>query len=292
MDTVGMIGLGAMGHSIAQNILKHGYSMVLYDVRPEAMEDLTGPRASAAASLRELGEKVDTVLVIVNTFPQCRSVLEGLLETMDHGVIINMSTIAMDEARALEEMALAAGVRMMDCPVSGGTSGAKQGTLTVMAAGEDRLFEQYRPLLSSFAANIVHVGQQVGQGQAIKAINQLLVGVHMCAAAEAFTLARKCGLDLQLVYDTIRTSAGNSRIFENRGQFLIDRDFSTRSTLQIQLKDTDIACRTANLVGAPSFLCGVARELFKLSASKFPPTDDSIEVVRLYEELCSLGEPS
>lgn len=292
MDTIGMVGLGAMGHSIAQNILNHGYSMVLYDVRPEAMEDLKGPRASAAASLRELGEKADTVLVIVNTFPQCRSVLEGLLETMDHGVIINMSTIAMDEARALEELALAAGVRMMDCPVSGGTSGAKQGTLTVMAAGEDRLFERCRPLFSSFAANIVHVGRQVGQGQAIKAINQLLVGIHMCATAEAFTLARKCGLDLQLVYDTIRTSAGNSRIFENRGQFLIDRDFSTRSTLQIQLKDTDIACRTADLVGAPSLLCGVARELFKLSVAKFPPTDDSIEVARLYEELCNLGEPS
>lgn len=93
-----MIGLGAMGHSIARNILDHGYSMVLYDVRPEAMEDLTGPRASAAASLQDLGEKVDTVLVIVNTFPQCRGVLEGLLETMDRGVVINMSTIAMDEA--------------------------------------------------------------------------------------------------------------------------------------------------------------------------------------------------
>ena len=288
--TVGMIGLGAMGHSIAQNILSHGHSMVLYDLRQEAVKDLLGPQASAASSPQELAQKVDTVLVIVNTFAQCRDVVEALLETMDRGVIVNMSTIAMDEAKVLGELAGRKGVDMMDCPVSGGTAGAKAGTLTVMAAGEDRLFQSCRPLFASFASNIVHVGQEIGQGQAVKAINQLLVGVHMCATAEAFTLARKCGLDLQLVYDTIRSSAGSSRIFENRGQFLIDRDFSTHSTLQIQLKDTDIACRTANQVGAPAWLCTTARELFKLSVAKFPPTDDSIEVVRLYEELCGLAD--
>ena len=93
----------------------------------------------------------------------------------------------------------------------------------------------------------------------------------MCATAEAFTMARKCGLDLKLVYDTICTSAGSSRIFESRGQFLIDRDFSTRSTLQIQLKDTDIACRAADAVGAPMLLGNTARELFKLAVKKYPP---------------------
>lgn len=288
---IGMIGLGAMGHSIAQNILKRGYSMVLYDLRPEAMEDLTGPQARAASSLQELGREVDTVLMIVNAFPHCRAVMDALLETMDHGTIINMSTISMDEAVTLAQTAAKKDIQMLDCPVSGGTSGAKNGTLTVMAAGNEQLFHEYLPLFQSFAANIIHVGGKIGQGQAIKAVNQLLVGVHMCATAEAFTLARKCGLDLQLVYDTIRISAGNSRIFENRGRFLIDRDFSTRSTLQIQLKDTDIAYRTANSVGAPSFLCNTARELFKLSVAKFPPTDDSIEVARLYEELCGIEEP-
>lgn len=290
MKTVGMIGLGAMGHSIAENILKNDFSMVLYDVRPEAMADLLGPKAQAAASARELGEKTDTVLMIVNTFAQCRSVLEELLEGMKGGTVINMSTIAMDQAAELEKMALAKGVELMDCPVSGGTAGAKKGSLTVMAAGREELFQEHLPLLRSFGENVVHVGTQVGQGQAFKAVNQLLVGVHMCAAAEAFTMARKCGLDLQLMYDTVRTSAGNSRIFENRGQFLIDRDFSTRSTLQIQLKDMDVVCRTAEQVGAPTFLGDTAKELFKLAVRKFPPTDDSIEVVRLYEQLCGLED--
>jgi len=288
MKKIGMVGLGVMGHGIARNIMNAGFDMVLYDLRPEAFADLAADGAEAAESLQQLGEKVDTVLMIVNSYTHCCDVMSGLLETMRGGTIINMSTIAVDDAKKLAEMAAENGVTMMDCPVSGGTAGARAGTLTIMAAGTDTLFEKYKPLFESFGKNVIHVGKEIGHGQAIKAINQLLVGIHMCATAEAFTMAAKCGLDLQLVYDTICTSAGMSRIFENRGQFLINRDFNTRSTLQIQLKDTDIACKAADSVGAPVMLGNVARELFKLAVKKYPPNDDSLEVVRIYEELCSL----
>ena len=288
MNKIGMVGLGVMGHGIARNIMNGGFDMVLYDLRPEAFADLVEDGAQAAESLAQLGEMTDTVLMIVNSYTHCCNVMSGLLETMRGGTIINMSTIAVDDAKKLAEMAAEKGIRMMDCPVSGGTAGAKAGTLTVMAGGSDDLFEKYKPLFESFGKNVIHVGKEIGHGQAIKAVNQLLVGVHMCATAEAFTMARKCGLDLKLVYDTICTSAGSSRIFESRGQFLIDRDFSTRSTLQIQLKDTDIACRAADAVGAPMLLGNTARELFKLAVKKYPPNDDSLEVVRIYEELCSL----
>lgn len=288
MNKIGMVGLGVMGHGIARNIMNGGFDMVLYDLRPEAFADLVEDGAQAAESLAQLGEMTDTVLMIVNSYTHCCNVMSGLLETMRGGTVINMSTIAVDDAKKLAEMAAEKGVRMMDCPVSGGTAGAKAGTLTVMAGGSDDLFEKYKPLFESFGKNVIHVGKEIGHGQAIKAVNQLLVGVHMCATAEAFTMARKCGLDLKLVYDTICTSAGSSRIFESRGQFLIDRDFSTRSTLQIQLKDTDIACRAADAVGAPMLLGNTARELFKLAVKKYPPNDDSLEVVRIYEELCSL----
>jgi 3-hydroxyisobutyrate dehydrogenase len=157
-----------------------------------------------------------------------------------------------------------------------------------MVGGPDEAFAKCEAILNSFAANVVRVGDKPGQGQAVKAINQLLVGVHMCATAEAFTLARKCGLDLQKMYDTICTSAGRSEIFRNRGQYLIERNFDTRSTLAIQLKDTSIACKTAEAVGAPTLLANTAKELFKLAVNKYPPTDDSLEVVRVYEELCNL----
>ena len=288
MSKIGMIGLGVMGHGIAQNLMDKGFELVLYDLRPEALEDLAAQGAQTVPSPEELGKATGTVLMIVIAYPHCQSALEGLLETMRSGTVINMSTISMEEAQKLEAYAAERGVSMLDCPVSGGSAGAKAGTLTLMAAGTDELLQAHLPILEAFSSNIVHVGTKVGQGQAMKAINQLLVGVHMCATAEAFTLARQCGLDLQQVYDTIRISAGTSRIFENRGQFLIDRNFSTRSTLQIQLKDTGIVCDTAAAVGAPSFLANTARELFKLAVRKYPPTDDSIAVARLYEELCGL----
>lgn len=288
MKKIGMIGLGAMGHSVAENVMKNGFEMVLFDIRPQAYADLLEQGAQGAATLQELGQKTDTVLMMVNTYPQCVSVMESLLETLENGVIINLGTIAMDEAQSLEKMAAEKGCRMIDCPVSGGTAGAKAGTLTLMAACPDDLFEEKLPLLRAFSANPKHVGTACGQGQAVKAINQLLVGVHMCATAEAFTLAAKCGLDLQMMYDTICTSAGRSEIFRNRGQYLIQRNFDTRSTLAIQLKDTTIACKTAEAAGAPTFLANTAKELFKLAVNKYPPTDDSLEVVRIYEELCNL----
>ena len=288
MKRIGMIGLGAMGHSVAENILAHGQEMVLFDIRPEAYADLLEKGAVGAASTQELGEKADIVLMMVNTYQHCCSAMEGLLETLRGGVIVNLGTIAMEEAQALAAMAAKVDCQMLDCPVSGGTAGAKAGTLTLMVAGSDEAFDKCKPVLDSFATNVVRVGDQPGQGQAVKAINQLLVGVHMCATAEAFTLARKCGLDLQKMYDTIRTCAGTSRIFENRGQFLIDRNFNTRSTLQIQLKDTGIVCKTADNVGAHTPLANLAREMFKLAVQKYPPTDDSLEVVRLYEEISNV----
>jgi len=288
MKKIGMIGLGAMGHSVAENVMKHGYQMVLFDIRPEAYADLVEKGAEGAATLQELGQKVDTVLMMVNTYPQCCSVMGSLLETLRDGVIVNLGTIAMDEAKALDKLAAGKNCKMIDCPVSGGTAGAKAGTLTLMAACADDVFEANKALLESFGTNVKHVGTEAGQGQAIKAINQLLVGVHMCATAEAFTLATKCGLDLQLMYDTICASAGRSEIFRNRGQYMIERNFDTRSTLQIQLKDTGIACKTADAVCAPTPLANTARELFKLAVNKYTPTDDSLEVVRIYEELAGL----
>ena len=270
--------------------MKAGYELVVYDVRPEACVDLAAQGATQVESLREMGGVTDTVFMMVNNFAQCRSVLAELLETMHTGTVVNMSTIAMQDARQLNVYADEHGVTMLDSPVSGGTAGARNGTLTLMVAGNNEIFARVRPVMASFAANIAYVGKEAGQGQAVKTINQLLVGVNMCATAEAFTLARKCGLDLQTVYDIICSSAGSSRIFENRGQFAIERNFNTRSTLQIQLKDTDIVCRTADEVGAPVLLANTARELFKLAVKKYPPTDDSLEVIRIYEELGGIGE--
>lgn len=284
MNSIGMIGLGHMGHAIAANILKKGRAMTLYDIRPEAIDDLLPLGAERAESSAGLGN-CGIVLLMVNTYDQCRVCAEELLKTMRGGILIVSSTIQMKQVRELERMAAERGVRVLDAPVSGGTRGAETGTLTVMAAGNDDVFEACRPVLECVGTTILHVGKSVGQGQAIKAVNQLLVGIHICATAEAFNMARACGLDLNEVYRTITASAGTSRIFENRGRFIIDRDFSTRSTLAIQVKDTDIACRVAADAGAPALLGNLCRTLFEQSLAKYPAMQDSIAVIRLFEAL-------
>lgn len=283
-----MVGLGMMGHSIAQNLMNKGFEMVLYDIRPEAMTDLVEQGAEAAENLPALGEKADPILLMVNTADQCRSVMHPLMKTMRNGTLINLGTMSQEDVLSLEKEAEAAGLAMLDCPVSGGVAGAKAGELTVLASGSDELFDKYLPVLQAFSKKVFHVGPHAGDGQAVKAINQLLVGIHMCATAEAFTLAEKCGLDLNTVYETICASAGTSHIFENRGRFLIERNFDTRSTLQIMLKDTGIACQTADKTGSPLLLGNTVREIFKLSAQKYIPTEDALAVAKLYEELAGL----
>ena len=187
---IGMAGLGVMGHSVAENLIRHGFDMVLYDIRPEAMTDLVEAGAEAVDSLEALGSAADTILLMVNTYDQYKSVLAGILKTMHAGTLINLGTLGRDHVLELEKQAEEAGISMLDCPVSGGSRGAKAGTLTVMASGPDELFEKHKKILEAFGSRVIHVGKNVGDGQAVKAINQLLVGVHMYATAGVYCCAQ------------------------------------------------------------------------------------------------------
>jgi 2-hydroxymethylglutarate dehydrogenase len=287
---IGIIGLGSMGRHIARHIAEDGFMLTVYDIRSECMQGFTEMGASGAGNPEEVGNNSEIVILMVNSYAQCLDCLtgkNGLLQGMKDGIVIVSSTIAFDEAKAIENLCLEAGLRMLDAPVSGGTKGAKDKTLTIMAAGDDEVYAMCLPVLRCMGDKIIHVGSQAGHGQIMKAINQLLVGIHMVATAEAFCMGAKCGLNLQLLFDTIKTCAGTSRIFENRGQTIIDRDFSTRSTLSIQVKDMDIALKTADSVKTPIFLGHICRELFKIAEAKYTNTDDSSSVIKIYEDLSS-----
>lgn len=288
MEKIGFIGLGAMGRHMAGHLLAARYPLVVYDVRPEAVEGLTRLGAVRADSPREIGEQVQKVFLMVNTFSQCEQCLlgkDGLLAGLRKGVVVVLSTVAPEEIKRAAAWCRDLGVEMIDSPVSGGTKGAADRALSVMAAGRDEVFRECLPLLKTFGTKIFKVGEEVGQGQAVKAVNQLLVGIHMVAMAEAMVLGAKSGVAAETIFEVIKNSSGTSRIFESRVPTLIDRDFSTRSTLSIQLKDIDISVRTADSLKVPAFLSIVCRELFKLAGAKFDETEDSSAIVKLYEEL-------
>lgn len=288
MKAVGMIGLGAMGRQLAKHLVNAGYPLVVYDVRAEATEVLVSLGAIAAKSPKALGKQVEIVLLMVNSFSQCKDCLlgtDGLLAGMKQGILVVLSTIAPDEVKMLAAFCAEGGIELLDSPVSGGTKGAAEGSLTVMVAGKDAVFADCLPILQSFGSKIVKVGNEIGQGQSVKAVNQLLVGVHMVAMAEAMALGAKSGVDPEIIFDVVKSSSGTSRIFESRVPSVMNRDFSTRSTLSIQLKDIDISVRAADSVKAPAFLSIVCRELFKLAEAKFDKDEDSSAIVKLYEEL-------
>lgn len=292
MKEIGFAGLGTMGKEMAYGILKGGYPLSVYDIAEEPVRDLAAVGAHGCASLKGLGKRAELVILMVNTYGQCRDCLlgkEGLLSAMETGkTVVVSSTIARDEMIALAESCREAGLFFLDAPVSGGKKGAAEHALTFMCSGKREVFEDCLPVLSCMGSNHFYIGCEAGQGTTVKAINQLLFGIHMAAAAEAFTLGAKCGISPQILYDTVMKSAGASRAFESRGPKVINRDFSTSSTLSIQVKDTDISVRTAESAGAPAFLANVSRQLFRLAQQRYDETLDSIAVIKLYEELAML----
>ncbi len=291
MKQIGIIGLGAMGFHMAKNILKAGYRLSVYDIRPEAVDRLARLGAQKADCPREVGASADIVFLMVQNYKQCEDCLlgtTGLLTGLTGGTLIVTSTIAPDEVKKVAAYCGDKGVEVLDSPVSGGTKGAADGSLTLMIGGKDEVYEECLPVLKCLGSNLVKVGYEVGQGQAMKAVNQLLFGVHMVAMAEAMVLGAKCGLDPVVLYRVIKNSAGNSRVFENRAPSVINRDFSVRSTLGIQFKDTDIAVRTADSVKAPVFLATVVRELYKIADAKGVTIEDSSAIIKLYEDLANV----
>lgn len=288
MQNIGFIGLGSIGSRMAKNIVKAGYPLTVFDINTEAMDELEGRGAVKANSPKEVGSRSRIVFLMVQNFPQCESCLlgkEGLLEGLREGTIIICSTISSDEAAKLRDMCLDKGIRMLDSPVSGGTKGADAGTLTLMVAGEDEVYKDCLPVLETVGSQLIKVGNQIGQGQAMKAVNQHLVTIHLAAMAEALVLGVKSGLDPGMIYRTVKNSAGNSWMFEDKVPGILSRDFTARSSLQIQLKDLDICLRMGQKTRAPLFLGSACKEIFKLAEARHLGVEDSSSIVKIYEQL-------
>ena len=285
MNKVGFVGLGAMGYPIAEHIAKEGYELYFYARRDEVIKKARGFGGVFVPSIEEIGIWSDTVIILVNTYSQCVECFSKLLTNKKKGTVVLSSTVSPKEASTLGEMCMQKGVSLVDAPLSGGVKGAVEGNLTLMPSGNRLLIESLTPLFKTFTKKIVYAGDKVGMGQTLKALNQLLVGVHMTAVAETFTLGKKAGLDLQTIYEAITSSAGTSRILETRGKTLIDRDFSRRSSLNIQKKDLAVCEDLALENGAPFFLGSLCKQFFELSANKFDPEEDISAIIKLYEEM-------
>jgi putative dehydrogenase len=290
---VGFIGTGVMGRPMVSNLLKAGFPCTIYDINPAPVKALVAEGAVAANTAAEAAKNNDIFITMVVNDAQFATTLfepgNAASALKPGAIVIGMSTMSVRMVQETATRLEQAGIQYLDAPVSGGEPGATGGTLSIMVGGPTEVFERCQPLLSVLGSNIYHVGEKVGDGQAVKMINQLMVCVHNAVAAEALTLGEKAGLDKAMLLEIISKSAGNSWIFSDRGARMVSESFSPpKSALSILVKDLGFVMDTANSMGHPLLLGSVTYQLYKMASLKgWNNLDDSI-MIRLMEEIAGL----
>lgn len=261
---IGFIGLGNMGGPMAANLLAAGHDVAGFDPSAQAPDGIRMCNGAAAAATG--AEVVITMLPNGNIL---RSVASEILPVMSPGAIhLDCSTVDVDSARAVAELAHAAGLHALDAPVSGGVGGAAAGTLTFMVGGSDAAFAIASPLLEVMGSRAVHCGAP-GNGQAAKICNNMILGATMAVTCEAFALADKLGLDRQAMYDVVSTSSGNSWSISTYcpapgvgPNSPADNDYRPGFAAELMLKDLRLSQKAAEQVDADTPLGARATELY------------------------------
>jgi 3-hydroxyisobutyrate dehydrogenase-like beta-hydroxyacid dehydrogenase len=273
---VGFIGLGAMGLPMAKNLLKDGYDLHVMAHRNRApVEELTKNGATEQNSLAEIISNCDVLISILPTDKEMQEVLlseEVLGGLSQDNLLIEMTSGSPGIMKEIHAAYQEKGIPVLDAPVSGGTIGAEKGALTVMAGGDADVLEKSRPVLEAMAQNIYLVGA-VGAGKAIKAINQMLAGVHMIASAEAVALAEKLDIDMEMLKEVVGNSSGASWMLMNKIDSLSNRDFEPGFKLSLMKKDVQIAIDEGAEQGLP--IASSALQLYKMMEKELGEKDFS-----------------
>jgi 2-hydroxy-3-oxopropionate reductase len=254
MLKVGYIGLGLMGKSIARNILKAGFPLVVHNRSRGAVEELAGEGATAAYSPKEVAEQVDVIFTNLPDTPDVEKVVlgeNGILKGGHDGLIyIDNSTIKPASARMIAERLAEKNVLALDAPVSGGDIGAKNGTLTIMVGGEASALEKVMPVLQAMGKTVTHVGD-AGAGQVAKAANQIMVAAQMVAMGELLVFSKKAGVDPRKVVEAIKGGAAQCWTLDVKPLRLFEGNRNPGFKAYMQLKDLKIILDTAREYDIP-----------------------------------------
>jgi len=250
---IAFIGMGTMGVGMAMNILKAGHDVIVHNRTREKEESLAAAGAQRAASPREAAANAEISVICVSDTPDVEAIIlgdKGVIHGAPQGsIVVDMSTISPAAARRMAEMLAEKGVGMLDAPVSGGSEGAQNGTLSIMVGGDSAVFEKALPILETMGKTITHVGE-IGAGQVTKAINQIVITGTYLTMAEGLTIGMKAGLDMEKVLQAIGGGAASSWVLHNRGQNVIDNTYPLGFRLSLHHKDLNIALETARELGA------------------------------------------
>ena len=287
---VGFVGLGIMGRPMCKNLLKAGYQVTAYDpFAAEALDDVVSCGAVRGESNADVASKSDVVIIMVPNSPHVRTAVlgeKGVAEGAAEGLeIIDMSSIAPLESKAIAEACAQRGISMMDAPVSGGEPKAIDGTLSIMCGGPKALFDKYKDLLLCMGASAVHCGEINGAGNTVKLANQIIVAVNIAACAEAYSLSTMAGVDPQCVFEAIRGGLAGSTVMNAKVPMMIEGNFKPGFKIDLHIKDLNNALDTAHNLGAPMQLTAQVQEMLQWLHNNGSGQDDHSAILKYYERI-------
>jgi 2-hydroxy-3-oxopropionate reductase len=289
---IGFIGPGIMGGPMAVNLMKGGHKLWVYARRPAATQSLVAVGATACATPAEVARHADVIFTIVSDTPDVESVIfgeQGIASQARPGtVIVDMSTISPTATKSFAERLAQQGIDMLDAPVSGGETGAINGTLSIMVGGKTKVFERVKPLFECMGKNIVHIGDN-GAGQVAKACNQIVVAVTIEAVAEALTFARKNGADPAKVREALMGGFAGSKIMEVHGKRMLDNDFKPGFKVGLHQKDMRIVMETAHQLGVALPAAALVTQHLNALMGTGDTNLDSAAVVKVIERMSGMG---
>jgi 2-hydroxy-3-oxopropionate reductase len=285
---IGFLGLGIMGRPMALNTLKAGHEVVVWARRAESMLPLAEAGARIATSPAEVARQVDVVISMVADAPDVEQVMlgeNGVASGAQAGLVaVDMSTISPSAAKDIAAKMKARGIEFVDAPVSGGEVGAIAGTLSIMAGGSEAAFAKAKPAFECMGKNIVHIGDS-GAGQVAKACNQIMTGMGVMAVAEALCFASKAGANPAKVREALLGGFAYSKILENHGQRMIDRNFKPGFKSWMHQKDLNIVMQSAHELGLMLPGSAMTAQMFNAMVGSGLGEEDSIAVLKLLENL-------
>jgi 3-hydroxyisobutyrate dehydrogenase len=291
MDRVGFIGLGTMGAAMAANIVRAGFPLTVWNRTSGRGQELVDLGASFGETPAAVAADSDIVVICVSDTPDVEAILfgaDGVTAGAREGtLVIDCSTVAPSGSWKFAERLDALGLAMVDAPVSGGSEGARNATLTIFVGGHERDVERARPVLTAIGRTITHVGP-IGAGQAVKAVNQVILAGAYLGVAEGIVLAIKAGLDVPQVIEALGGGAAQSWVLANRSGRMLDNDYPLGFKLSLHRKDLAIALGLADQLGVSLPLAAMTAALESGLIAQGHGDEDMSALARAIRQLSAL----
>ncbi|XDZ70784.1 L-threonate dehydrogenase [Alphaproteobacteria bacterium LSUCC0744] len=293
-QVISVFGLGSMGFGVACSALAAGHHVYGFDVNPDSQSKFIA-KGGDQAVVADAGAQSDVVVSVVLNGAQTVDILfgdNGIVPHMRPGsVVVSCATVAPDLARDLAARCDAFQILYLDAPISGGSVKAAEGALTMMASGSASSFDAAKPTLDAITQTVYRLGDEAGAGSAMKAVNQLLAGVHIAAMGEALTFGISQGVDAARIVEVISKCAGTSWMFENRAPHVVDGDYTPHSAVNIWLKDLGIVLDVAKGSNFSAPLAAAALQQFVAAAGQGLGREDDAAVAKVYAHNAGISLP-